>query len=96
MINIFLVVRSLHELSLRRGLFSWFSFWIALACYCACIYFMPLRKTLRYGIDLVGGTYITLEVQTDKAVESELLSKLQNVMNKLKETNKEIPTDKIS
>ena len=31
---------------------------------------MPLRKKLRFGIDLVGGTYITLEVQTDKAVES--------------------------
>jgi len=82
------------NVALRRGLFSWFSFWIALALLCVYLLY-PLRKTLRYGIDLVGGTYITLEVQTDKAVESELLSKLQNVVNKLKETNKELPTDKL-
>ncbi len=47
-----------------------------------CLY--PLRKSLRFGIDLVGGTYLTLEVQTDKAVEAELLSKLQTIDSRLK------------
>ena len=77
----------------QRGLFSWFSFWIVLALLC-CYMLWPLRKTLRYGIDLVGGTYITLEVQTDKAVETELISKLQAITNKLKDTNKEQPVTK--
>ena len=77
----------------RGGLFSWFTFWIIVAIAC-CYLLWPLRKTLRYGIDLVGGTYITLEVQTDKAVETELLSKLQSITNRLKEANKEQPVTK--
>ena len=81
------------NISLQRGLFSWFSFWIALAL--VCIYFLwPIRQNLRFGIDLVGGTYITLEVQSDKAVEAELLSKLQGITNKIKESNKEAPVSK--
>lgn len=77
----------------QRSLFSWFTFWMILAV--ICIYFLwPLRKTLRYGIDLVGGTFITLEVQTDKAVETELLSKLQSISNRLKEAGKEQPVTK--
>ncbi len=77
----------------RNSLFSWFSFWIILAIL-FCYLLWPLRKTLRYGIDLVGGSYITLEVQTDKAIETELLSKLQAISNRLKETGKEMPTAK--
>lgn len=44
----------------------------------------PLRQTLRFGIDLVGGTYLTLEVQTDKAVEADLVSKMQGIDSKFK------------
>ena len=47
----------------------------------------PLRQKLRFGIDLVGGTYITLEVQTDKAVESELIEVMQRAETKLKKEN---------
>ncbi len=81
------------SVSVQRGLFSWFTFWIVLALLCAYLLW-PLRKTLRFGIDLVGGTYITLEVQTDKAVEGELISKLQTITNKLKESGKEQPVSK--
>lgn len=77
----------------RTSWFSWFTFWVLLALAC-CYFLWPLRKTLRYGIDLVGGTFITLEVQTDKAVETELLSKLQPISNRLKETGKEQPVTK--
>lgn len=81
------------SITARRSLFSWFAFWVVLAI--VCVYFLwPLRKTLRYGIDLVGGTFITLEVQTDKAVETELLSRLQAISNRLKETSKEQPLNK--
>lgn len=81
------------NVSAHRSLFSWFTFWVILAVVC-CYFLWPLRKTLRYGIDLVGGTFITLEVQTDKAVETELLSKLQPISNRLKEAGKEQPVTK--
>ncbi len=81
------------NLSLQRSFFSWFTFWIVLALICGYLLW-PLRQTLRFGIDLVGGTYITLEVQTDKAVESELLARLQGILHRLKEANKELPVNK--
>lgn len=77
----------------QRGWFSWFTFWIVLAVAC-CYMLWPLRKTLRYGIDLVGGTYITLEVQTDKAVETELISRLHAIDTALQEAHGEQPTTK--
>jgi preprotein translocase subunit SecD len=81
------------NLAANRSIFSWFTFWVILAI--ASIYMLwPLRQSLRFGIDLVGGTYITLEVQTDKAVENELLSRMQAALNKLKEMSKELPTGK--
>lgn len=49
------------------------------------IYFLyPLRKTIRFGIDLVGGSYLTLEVKTDAAVQAELVRKLQAMDTKFK------------
>jgi preprotein translocase subunit SecD len=49
------------------------------------IYFLyPLRKSLRFGIDLVGGSYLTLEVKTDVAIEAELIRKLQSIDAKCK------------
>lgn len=81
------------NLSLQRGLFSWFTFWIVLALFCGYLLW-PLRQALRFGIDLVGGTYITLEVQTEKAVESDLLVRLQRIDAKLKESGKELPITK--
>jgi preprotein translocase subunit SecD len=49
------------------------------------IYFLyPLRKSLRFGIDLVGGSYLTLEVKTDVAIEAELIRKLQSIETKCK------------
>lgn len=41
------------------------------------------RDRIKFGIDLVGGTYITLGVQTDKAVETELFDKVTNFSKKL-------------
>jgi len=69
---------------------SWFTFWIVLALI-FCYLLWPLRQTLRFGIDLVGGTFITLEVQTEKAVEAELQSKLQAISKKLTDAGKEAP-----
>lgn len=42
------------------------------------------QDRIKFGIDLVGGTYITLEVQTDKAIETELNDKMQFFAKKFK------------
>src|SRR5579872_6506351 len=76
--------------SLRRWAFSGLSLWIV-GLILGLYYLMPLRERLRFGIDLVGGTYITLEVKTDKAVEAELHDKLEQVYAKLKETKNAAP-----
>ena len=81
------------NLSLRRMFFSELTFWLVL-CGIGLYFLLPLRQSLRFGIDLVGGTYLVLEVQTDKAVEAELIEKMQSVDAKLKRANRAIPTSK--
>lgn len=77
----------------RKYVFSWFSFWIAFVA--MGLYFvLPLRDKLRFGIDLVGGTYITLEVQTEKAVEAELIETMQSLPAKLRAAQLTAPTNK--
>jgi preprotein translocase subunit SecD len=62
-------------------------FWLILAA--VSVYFLyPIRQKIKFGIDLVGGTYITLRVQTDKAIEHELREKLQDLDNSLKNLDK--------
>jgi preprotein translocase subunit SecD len=58
--------------------------WLALAGLFV-YYLYPLRESLRFGIDLVGGTYITLEVHTEKAIEARLVELMQTLK---KETSK--------
>ncbi len=78
----------------RRVLFSSFSFWIAFAL--ISLYFvMPLRKNIKFGIDLVGGTYITLDVKVEKAVEHELQDRLHGISELLKESQKNPTSSKI-
>lgn len=78
------------NLSLRRMAASSFLFWVALGGI-AIFFLYPLRKKVKLGIDLVGGTYITLDVQVEKAIEYELRQKLQRVPDVLKNENKELP-----
>ena len=79
--------------SARRMLFSGLGFWLLVVG--LCLYSLyPLKDSIRYGIDLVGGSYLTLEVQTEKAVESELLGLMQKIAKKLKMAKKILPTTK--
>lgn len=71
------------KLTARRLANSELIIWLLL-CAVGLYFLYPLRKTLRFGIDLVGGTYLTLEVQTDKAIEAELLSRLHAIETKFK------------
>jgi preprotein translocase subunit SecD len=57
--------------ALRRFLFSSLSLWLALAIF--GVYFLNhLSHYVNFGIDLVGGTYLTLEVQMDQVLDNEL------------------------
>ena len=81
------------EFAGKRILLSGFTFWMALAS--IALYFLfPFHKSIKMGIDLVGGTYITLEVQTEKAVESELLQKSVAISTKLATANEVEPIGK--
>lgn len=79
------------NLTTKKILSSSFIGWIVLGVVCLAYLFTldgwkpVLRKDrLHFGIDLVGGTYITLDVQTDKAVELELQDKKQSILRCLK------------
>ncbi|TET06901.1 protein translocase subunit SecD [Candidatus Dependentiae bacterium] len=74
------------ETLVRRFVFSGFFFWLILAGF-ALYFIFPFQQKLRFGIDLVGGSYITLEVQTDKAIEAELSEKLQRFTDRFKKAN---------
>lgn len=78
------------NLSLRRMAFSGFAVWMVILI--LALYFLyPLRKHIRFGIDLVGGTYITLEVQTEKAVQAALLDGMETLVAKLRDAKKTLP-----
>lgn len=68
---------------MRRVISSSFMVWLVLAGV-GLYYVLPLKKHLRFGIDLVGGTYITLEVQAHKAIEDRLKDRVQAVLTGLK------------
>jgi len=68
----------------RRGSYLGFAFWVALAAvglYCV----WPFKDRPRRGIDLVGGFYITLKVNVDDAIKSELINRKQSLLNALQD-----------
>lgn len=63
------------NIAMRRILSSSFILW--LVAFAAIIFSLyPLREKLRFGIDLVGGSYIMLQTDVKKAVEADLASRL--------------------
>lgn len=76
-------MRTMSKSWTSKWLAAGFMFWVVLAA--LSVYFLyPVRQRLKFGIDLVGGTYITLKVQTHKAVEHELREKVRQITNALK------------
>jgi preprotein translocase subunit SecD len=71
-----------------------FIFWIALAGV-GSYFVLPLQKHLKLGIDLVGGFYITLQVQTEEAVKLELQQRLQGAMRRLSDNDINVASHKI-
>lgn len=66
----------------RRGVFVEFLFWVALAAI-GTYFVWPLKDRPRKGIDLVGGFYITLKVDTQEGLRLELLNKKQSLLTEL-------------
>ncbi len=65
--------------ALRRFVFSTLSLWTAVGLF--GIYFvMHLSRYVNFGIDLVGGTYITLEVEMDRVLDMELHERIMKVI----------------
>ena len=65
--------------SFQKAIMSGFSAWILFAAImCGYLYWYG-KKDVRFGIDLVGGTYITLEVQTDDVIKNYLNDKVRNI-----------------
>lgn len=62
-----------------RTLFGTSFVWWLLAALLGAYWILPLKQHINFGIDLVGGTYISLEVMVDKAVEQELQSRTQSI-----------------
>jgi len=76
---------------MRKVLISWAPFWIVVSGLIVW-WLWPLRENLKFGMDLVGGTFLTLEVQTEKAVESSLKNIAQVFPDRLKKANISQPT----
>jgi preprotein translocase subunit SecD len=64
--------------------------WIAVAL--SGIYFIThIRSLVSFGIDLVGGTYITLEVHTEEALYNTLVDKSQRAQSILQSSDIPLP-----
>lgn len=71
-----------------------FFFWVALAAV-GSYFVWPLNKHLKLGTDLVGGFYITLQVQTDEAVKVELIERMRSSVRRLKDQGVDPVSQKI-
>lgn len=80
-------------ISLSRLLLSRLSLWIAIML--AGSYFVyHIKHYVTFGIDLVGGTYIALEVQLEKAREAELVEKMKDSVELLQANGQPTPVEK--
>ena len=63
--------------SIQKYLTVGFTFWVVFALATCGYLYRYGKKDIRFGIDLVGGTYITLEVQQDDVVKNYLGDKIR-------------------
>ncbi len=81
----------------RTGLIFSAVIWLGVTLYGA--YFMKNvfqppkddRGFLNFGIDLVGGTYLTLDVKVEEAVKNDLMEVMQSFSDALKKENRPTP-----
>lgn len=75
------------SMSMRRFMYSGFFIWVL--CAVGAVGYLAYfgKKSLKFGIDLVGGSYIMLEVQQDDVVKNELADKVSVFENALFEAD---------
>jgi len=79
------------NVSLRRFLFSSLSLWALVGIF--GIYFLTqIKERINFGVDLVGGTYIALSVDMEKAIEDEIVHMINGATSLLKKGNQPEPT----
>lgn len=78
---------------MRKMLFSGLAFWVVATGFIVWGLW-PVKGKVRFGMDLVGGTFLTLQVQTEKAIESGLKSIAQGIPNLLSKENVKSPVKK--
>ncbi|MCX5924014.1 MAG: protein translocase subunit SecD [Candidatus Dependentiae bacterium] len=76
--------------SFQKALTSGFSMWILFAIATTGYLYRYGKQDIRFGIDLVGGTYITLEVQEDDIVKNYLNDKVRGFESLLKSSHIEL------
>lgn len=69
--------------TMKRFMMSSFALWIVAAAALGAFFYMYGKNNIRYGIDLVGGTYITLEVQEDDVQKNCLNEKVKELQDAL-------------
>ena len=74
----------------QRALTSGFSLWILFAVVTTGYLYRYGQKDIRWGIDLVGGTYITLEVQEEDVIKNYLNDKVRGFEFALRQNNIEL------
>ena len=72
-----------------------FFFWLALAAV-GSYFVWPLKQHLKLGTDLIGGFYLTLQVETDEAIRMELIERMRGSVHRLKEQGFEIASQKVA
>lgn len=77
----------------QKLLFSRLTFW-ALITIAGGYFLYNVKKHINFGVDLVGGTYITLEVQVEKALELELVEKMKSFVDLLQKNGQPVPEQK--
>ena len=74
-------------------------FWLAVTAF--GVYFLTnlvekkeagKKGFINFGIDLVGGTFLTLDVKVDEAIKNDLMGLSQGLIEQLKKENKAVPS----
>ncbi len=95
--HVFIKKRTIMTLASRPVLLLNIVLWLAVTAFGA--YFLKTlivpvpgeKGFINFGIDLVGGTYLTLDVKVEEAVKNDLLAAIQNLADLMKREAKMVP-----
>ena len=78
------------SVAMKRIFVSSFMGWLLFAALTIAYFGYYGKDSMKFGIDLVGGSYITLEVQQDDVIKTELHDKIRSFESILRESNIEL------